>query len=91
MERGTLSQVAQAKRLSGKIADPDRHDANQSSGGLVVGLCQTRVVAQSHPSQPFCAQIQTLCGRSAFSVCGLTSLAGYSLACVRGDLEIPVE
>ena len=60
---GTLSQIAEAERLSRKITDTNGDHPDQSSLCFAVRICQTRT------TQPLRTQIQTLFARSSVHLC----------------------
>src|SRR5215208_431810 len=93
MERGGLSQVPEAERRAGALADADRDDTAQPLVRQLVRLPQARRLELADQAEPFCLEVKDLCGSlegSPFRTCQTKSAAprcvtsGFKL--VRGSL-----
>jgi hypothetical protein len=60
VECGRISQVTQAERIFGKVADKNGDHANQSSVCLFVGLHQIGTIQIYSQIESFCPEIPNL-------------------------------
>ena len=72
MERGTVSQIAEAPCVVGKVTDPNRHDPDQSFLCRLVCMYQTRNAQEYDEIESLCPEDETVCERTSDSIRNVT-------------------